>query len=82
MRKDVRQALTIDASSMVEDRTIDITKTGRRSGQPRRIEIAFYRLGDDIYLSGIPSNTTSSLTVRRQPRSSSIRRSAVGSSPL
>jgi deazaflavin-dependent oxidoreductase (nitroreductase family) len=55
MREDVRQALTIDASSTMDDRTIDITTTGRRSGQPRRIEIVFYRLGDDIYLSGIPA---------------------------
>jgi len=57
MRDDVRQALAIDASSTIEDRTIDITTTGRRSGEPRRIEIAFYRLGDDIYLSGIPGPT-------------------------
>lgn len=54
MRDDVRQALSITASSTIEDRTIDITTTGRRSGEPRRIEIVFYRLGDDIYLSGIP----------------------------
>jgi deazaflavin-dependent oxidoreductase (nitroreductase family) len=54
MREEVRHALDIDASSTVEDRTIDITTIGRRSGAPRRIEIAFYRLGDDIYLSGIP----------------------------
>ena len=51
----MRQALAIDESSTLEDRTIDITTTGRRSGQPRRIEIVFYRLGDDIYLSGIPA---------------------------
>jgi deazaflavin-dependent oxidoreductase (nitroreductase family) len=57
MREDVRQALAIDASSTMEDRTIDITTTGRRSGQPRRIEIVFYRLGDDIFLSGIPAPT-------------------------
>ena len=56
MREDVRRALAIDASSTLEDRTIDITTTGRRSGQPRRIEIVFYRLGDDTYLSGIPSS--------------------------
>jgi deazaflavin-dependent oxidoreductase (nitroreductase family) len=55
MREDVRQALHIDDSSTMGDRTIDITTTGRRSGQPRRIEIVFYRLGDDIYLSGIPA---------------------------
>ncbi len=58
MRDDVRQALAIDGSSTIEDRTIDITTTGRRSGLPRRIEIVFYRLGDDIYLSGIPGPTT------------------------
>ena len=56
MREDVREALAIDASSTLEDRTIDITTTGRRSGEPRRIEIVFYRLGDDIYLSGIPAS--------------------------
>ena len=52
------RSLAIDASSTIEDRTIDITTTGRRSGEPRRIEIAFYRLGDDIYLSGIPGPKT------------------------
>jgi deazaflavin-dependent oxidoreductase (nitroreductase family) len=58
MRDNVRQALAIDGSSTMEDRTIDITTTGRRSGLPRRIEIVFYRLGDDIYLSGVPGPTT------------------------
>ena len=58
MREDVRQALAIDASSTTEDRTIDITTTGRRSGEPRRIEIVFYRSGDEIYLSGIPGPKT------------------------
>ena len=58
MRDDVRGALAIDASSTLEDRTIDITTTGRRSGKPRRIEIVFYRLGEEFYLSGIPAPTT------------------------
>ena len=58
MRDDVRQALAIDRSSTMEERTIDITTTGRRSGQPRRIEICFYRFGDAIYLSGIPGPRT------------------------
>jgi len=58
MRADVHRALTIDDSSTIEERTIDITTTGRLSGAPRRIEIAFYRLGDDIYLSGIPGPKT------------------------
>jgi deazaflavin-dependent oxidoreductase (nitroreductase family) len=54
MRDDIRQALAISRSSPIEDRTIDITTTGRRSGQPRRIEICFYRFEDAIYLSGVP----------------------------
>jgi len=58
MRADVRRALTIDPWSTMVDRTIDITTIGRRTGQPRRIEIVFYRLDEDIYLSGIPAPTT------------------------
>jgi deazaflavin-dependent oxidoreductase (nitroreductase family) len=58
VREDVRRALAIDESSTIEDRTIDITTTGRRTGEPRRIEIAFYRLGDDVYLSGLPAPRT------------------------
>jgi hypothetical protein len=35
--------LGLDAASTAEDRAIDLTATGRRSGRPRRIEIVFYR---------------------------------------
>jgi deazaflavin-dependent oxidoreductase (nitroreductase family) len=35
--------------------TIDITTIGRRSGQPRRIEIVFHRIDGRIWISGIPS---------------------------
>ncbi len=70
MMEEVRRALAIDTSSTIEDRTIDITTTGRRSGEPRRIEIAFYRFDDDIYLSGIPGpktrNWLANLVVRPQ----------------
>jgi deazaflavin-dependent oxidoreductase (nitroreductase family) len=55
MRDDVRQALAIDRSTPIAARTVDITTTGRRSGEPRRIETVFYRHGEDIYLSGIPA---------------------------
>ena len=55
MNEEARQKLALTSSSSLEDRTIDITTTGRHTGQPRRIEIVFYRLGDDIYLSGIPA---------------------------
>jgi F420H(2)-dependent quinone reductase len=40
--------------ALAHDRTIDITTIGRRSGQPRRIEIMFHNLGGRIYISGLP----------------------------
>jgi len=58
MLDEVRQALEIGPSATIEERTIDITTIGRRSGQPRRIEICFYRFEDSIYLSGVPSPRT------------------------
>jgi deazaflavin-dependent oxidoreductase (nitroreductase family) len=36
------------------DRTIDMTTLGRRSGEPRRIEIWFYRYHGRVFLSGSP----------------------------
>ena len=33
---------------------VDITTTGRRSGEPRRIEIAFHNVGGRIVISGMP----------------------------
>jgi deazaflavin-dependent oxidoreductase (nitroreductase family) len=35
--------------------TIDITTTGRRTGEPRRIEIVFHNIDGRIYISGTPS---------------------------
>jgi deazaflavin-dependent oxidoreductase (nitroreductase family) len=40
--------------ALESDRTIDITTIGRKSGQPRRIEIWFYRADGRIFLSGSP----------------------------
>jgi len=47
MQEDVRRALE-------RDRTIDITTTGRKTGQPRRKEIWFHNLGGRIYITGTP----------------------------
>jgi hypothetical protein len=58
VRDEVRDALAIDRSSSVEQRTIDITTTGRNSGKARRIEIWFYRFEGSIYLSGMPGPRT------------------------
>ena len=35
---------------------IDITTTGRASGEPRRIEIVFHRIDGRMWISGIPSS--------------------------
>jgi len=35
--------------------TIDITTTGRRTGNPRRIEIVFHRIDGRMWISGMPS---------------------------
>jgi deazaflavin-dependent oxidoreductase (nitroreductase family) len=35
--------------------TIDITTIGRKSGEPRRIEIVFFNFGGRLYVSGMPS---------------------------
>src|SRR5579884_196878 len=43
----IRQALE-------RDQTIDITTIGRRSGQPRRIEMWFHNVDGDVYLTGTP----------------------------
>ena len=49
MDEKIRQALMEGP-----DTTIDITTTGRRSGEPRRIETVFRRVEGVIYLSGLP----------------------------
>ena len=43
----IRQALS-------RGHTVDITTTGRVSGQPRRIEIVFHVFDGRLYISGIP----------------------------
>jgi deazaflavin-dependent oxidoreductase (nitroreductase family) len=40
--------------ALANDRTIDITTIGRSSGLPHRIETWFYRVDDQIYLTGSP----------------------------
>jgi deazaflavin-dependent oxidoreductase (nitroreductase family) len=34
--------------------TVDITTTGRQTGQPRTLEIVFHNLDGRIYISGVP----------------------------
>src|SRR5436305_998189 len=34
---------------------VDITTIGRRSGEPRRLEIVFHNIGGRLFISGIPA---------------------------
>ena len=43
------------AAALSRGGTIDITTTGRTTGQPRRIEIVFHRIDGRMWISGIPS---------------------------
>jgi deazaflavin-dependent oxidoreductase (nitroreductase family) len=47
LNEKIRQALA-------RDRTIDITTTGRETGQPRRIEMWFHNLDGTVYITGSP----------------------------
>ena len=40
--------------ALAKDRVIDITTTGRKSGDPRRIEIWYHRLDGRYYITGTP----------------------------
>ena len=47
MNADVSRALE-------QDRTIDITTTGKKTGQPRRKEIWFHNLDGRLFITGTP----------------------------
>ena len=40
--------------ALAHGQVIDITTTGRKSGEPRRIEIVFHNIGGRFYVSGMP----------------------------
>lgn len=41
-------------SALAQGHTIDITTTGRRTGEARRKEIVFHNFGGRLYISGTP----------------------------
>lgn len=47
MNQDVKNALKTDT-------LCDITTTGRKSGDPHKIEIAFHYIDGSVYISGLP----------------------------
>ena len=51
----IEQALAITPASDAAERTVDITTIGARTGRPRRIEVWFYRVDGQVYLSTQPA---------------------------
>lgn len=51
----IERALAITPASGARERTIDITTTGKRTGRARRIEVWFYRVEGQVYLSTSPA---------------------------
>ncbi len=47
------------AQALAKDQVIDITTTGRKSGEQRRIEIWFHRLDGRYYITGTPNRPRS-----------------------
>jgi deazaflavin-dependent oxidoreductase (nitroreductase family) len=47
-------AAALVRAELTDDPTIDITTTGRRSGEPRRIEIWMLAVGDRFFITGTP----------------------------
>ena len=55
MDERTRRALAITAASPASARTVDISTTGARTARTRRIEIWFYRVDGEIYLTTQPA---------------------------
>ena len=68
MQETIRQALAIDHRSTAAQRTVDVTTIGARTGLPRRLEIWFYRVDDQLYLSGLPGPRSWPVNLRSHPR--------------
>ena len=60
MDEKVKQALA-------RDRVIDITTTGRKTGQARRIEIWFHNLDGHLYITGLPGLRSWYANLRAKP---------------
>ena len=43
------------AAELKHGHVIDITTTGRKTGEPRRLEIVFHNIGGRLYISGQPA---------------------------
>ena len=54
--------------ALEKDLVIDITTTGRKSGQPRRVEIWFHNLDGVLYITGLPGSRGWYANILANPR--------------
>ena len=54
--------------ALENDLVIDITTTGRKSGQPRRVEIWFHNLDGVLYITGLPGTRGWYANILADPR--------------
>jgi len=52
---DIAELAPAIRSALKHGHTIDITTTGRKSGEPRRIEMMFHSFDGHLYISGMPN---------------------------
>lgn len=64
----VVRALSIGPDSSLQERTIDITTLGRRTGVPRRVEVWLHRVDGRWYLTGMPVPRSWYANLRANPR--------------
>jgi hypothetical protein len=64
----LQRALRITPSSSAPARTVDITTIGAKTGRERRIEIWFYRVDDEIYLTTQPASRSWYTNLLRHPQ--------------
>jgi deazaflavin-dependent oxidoreductase (nitroreductase family) len=56
------------ARALSRGHTIDITTIGRRSGEPRRIEVVFHNIDGRVVLSGLPGRRSWYANLLANPR--------------
>ena len=66
-------------AALDHSQTVDITTTGRRTGEPRRIEIVFHNIDGRIVISGMPQPAGRGLDL--QPRGRSARSRSISRAP-
>lgn len=54
-------------SALARDRTIDISTTGRKTGETRRTEIWFRNAGGRIFITGLPGTRSWLANMRANP---------------